>query len=507
MNQITLTPNIGMISIPFPTLLTFIGIASIILTALIVFVFKKHKEILMTLFQTFCGLLFLVSGFVKAVDPLGTGYKMVDYFTEFESTFGDTAVGFIAPLFPFLSQYSTGFSVFMIILEIVLGIMLITGSRSKLVAWLFFLLVAFFTVLTGFTYLTGYVPSGVNFFEFSNWGPYVKTNMKVTDCGCFGDFIKLEPKTSFLKDVFLLIPAIYFIVRNRKMHSLFPARVNSGIETVSIIGLLFYCLSNFVWDIPSVDFRPFAIGKDVAKTKEIEEQAMADVQITGWKLKNKGSGEEIVLANAEYMSNFKQYPKTEWSVVDQIKTEPLIKATKISEFEMQDMEGNDITYEFLGEGSRFLIVSYKLYADITSEKKMVKDSIFSVDTIVVEGGDPQIVRSFDRIQEKEVTLPVFNWDRGFSRDIRDKLLPEIRKITAKGIPVTWVIGGSGTTEIEALVSDMNVQNVQMAQADDILLKTIVRSNPGVVLWKDGNIVDKWHIDKLPSGEEILNQYF
>jgi len=488
------------------TLLLNIGIVSLILSALIIFGLKKHKEILMTFLQTFCGVLFLFSGWVKAVDPLGTGYKMVDYFTEFESTFADTALSFIAPLFPFFSGYSTAFSVVMIILEIMLGIMLITGSRSKLVAWLFFGLVAFFTVLTGFTYLTGYVPPGTNFFEFSNWGPYVKTNMKVTDCGCFGDFIKLEPKTSFFKDVVLLFPAIYFLVRNRKMHSLFHTGTNFMIETASLVGLLFYCLSNFMWDIPSVDFRPFAKGKDVAKTKAIEEQAMADVKITDWRLKNKASGKEIVIANTEYMTNYKNYPKAEWGVVDQIKTEPAIKSTKISEFEIQDVDDNDITSDFLGEGTQILIVSYKLYADITTEKVMTKDSLYMMDTLYSDDGVMTIDKRFDRVESKEETVPVFNWDKGFKADIKKKLLPVIDQLTAKGVPATWVVGGAGSTEINALARDMNIKDIRMAQADDILLKTIVRSNPGVVLWKDGKIVDKWHIDKLPTGDAIIQQY-
>jgi len=489
------------------TLLLNIGIVSLILSAIIIFGFKKHKEMLMTFLQTFCGVLFLFSGWVKAVDPLGTGYKMVDYFTEFESTFADTALSFIAPMFPFLSGYSTGFSVFMIILEIVLGIMLITGSKSRLVAWLFFGLVAFFTVLTGFTYLTGYVPSGTNFFEFSNWGPYVKSNMKVTDCGCFGDFIKLEPKTSFLKDVFLLIPATYFLIRNHKMHDLFHGGTNFMIEVAATLGLLFYCLSNFVWDIPSVDFRPFAKGKDVAKTKEVEEQAMANVKITDWKLKNKESGEEIIIANNEYMTNFKNYPKTEWSVVDQIKTEPLVKSTKISEFELYDIDDNDITADFLGQGTQLLIVSYKLYADITTEKVMTLDSLYKMDTLYADDGVMTVSKTFDTVKERQETVPVFAWDKGFKSDIMDKLVPVINSLTAKGVPATWVVGGSGSTEINALAKDMKLKDIRMAQADDILLKTIVRSNPGVVLWRDGQILDKWHIDKLPDAEEIYSQYF
>ena len=75
------------------------------------------------------------------------------------------------------------------------------GYYRKWTAWLFFLIVFFFTILTGFTYLTGYVPLDANFFDFSAWGPYVKENMRVTDCGCFGDFIKLDPKISFFKDL------------------------------------------------------------------------------------------------------------------------------------------------------------------------------------------------------------------------------------------------------------------------------------------------------------------
>ena len=92
-------------------LLFRVGIAAVILTLLTSFVFKKHKSWLMTFVQNYCGALFLFSGWVKAVDPLGTAYKLQDYFGEFESTFSETAISFIAPMFPFLSQYAVTFSV------------------------------------------------------------------------------------------------------------------------------------------------------------------------------------------------------------------------------------------------------------------------------------------------------------------------------------------------------------------------------------------------------------
>jgi len=191
------------------TLLIVIAIFAAVAAAATYF-FHKSRNIFISLLQYFCGFLFIVSGFVKAVDPLGTAFKMEDYFAQFEFVARESFLSPIASVFPFMAHYSLAFSIFTIVLEIMLGIMLVLVSRPKFTAWTFFLLIIFFTILTGFTYLTGYVPDDVNFFEFTKWGAYEASNMKVTDCGCFGDFIKLEPRISFFKDIFLLIPAIIF---------------------------------------------------------------------------------------------------------------------------------------------------------------------------------------------------------------------------------------------------------------------------------------------------------
>ncbi|MEY4135228.1 MAG: hypothetical protein RL386_1578, partial [Bacteroidota bacterium] len=169
-----------------------IGIAAVVLSILTGLFTDRLQNKPLSFLQFFSGVLFIVSGAVKAIDPLGTAYKMGQYFAAFEGVFKPTAASWISPLFPWLAQFTEGFAVGMIVLEIVLGIGLVIGFMPRLTAWIFLLLVLFFTVLTGFTYLTGYVPSEVNFFEFGKWGKYVATNMKVTDCGCFGDFIKLE---------------------------------------------------------------------------------------------------------------------------------------------------------------------------------------------------------------------------------------------------------------------------------------------------------------------------
>ena len=154
------------------TLLLYIGIAAVVLTGITKFVLRAGRSLPMSFLQNFVGALFLFSGYVKAIDPLGTAYKMEQYFAEFESTANGAGLEWLAPLFPWLSELSVGFSVFMIVLEIMLGMMLVLGAKPRLTVGLLFPIVAFFTVLTGFTYLTGYVPSGVNFFDFASWGAY-----------------------------------------------------------------------------------------------------------------------------------------------------------------------------------------------------------------------------------------------------------------------------------------------------------------------------------------------
>ena len=94
------------------TLILYIAVAAAILTGIIGLLKKGHKHWLMTFLQNFTGILFIISGLVKAVDPMGTAFKMEQYFTEFEYTFADTAMSFMAPLFPFLSSIIACFSRF-----------------------------------------------------------------------------------------------------------------------------------------------------------------------------------------------------------------------------------------------------------------------------------------------------------------------------------------------------------------------------------------------------------
>lgn len=486
------------------TLLTYIGIAALMLTLLTGFVWRKVISWPVSFLQHFAGTLFVVSGFVKAIDPLGTAYKMEQYFGEFSSTFKSTSFAFLSPFFEWMTGMVTGFAVFMIVFEIVLGIMLIIGASRRLSSWLFFLLVLFFTFLTGFTYLTGYVPEGVNFFSFSKWGPFVETNMKVTDCGCFGDFIKLKPFTSFLKDVFLLLPAIVFLFSTKKMHQLLKGNIRNGIIAVSILGSLLYCFNNYIWDIPAINFRPFKPGVNIPERRTKEQEAMQNVKILAFKLTSKKDGKVIEIPYDQYMKESSKYSGDEWEF-DQIKSEPAIQPTKISDFAVTGPTGDDVTEEILAvKGYNFMIVAYDLHVDTKSDYVMVPDTSYSRDTVNANG-TISIVKKIDKISKRKVRKDTYIWDEDYLKrwSKLNKMIADSKKAEVKSYVITKPYD---PILIDAFKAKAQV-NYPVLRADDILLKTIIRSNPGVLLIKDGTILEDWHIRKLPSFAEIQAKYW
>ncbi len=482
------------------TLVLMIAAIAVVLTLLVGLVYRSQENWLVTFLQNFCGSLFIFSGAVKAIDPLGTAYKMEQYFAEFQYTFEDTWFSFLAPMFPWLSEYSAGFSVAMIILEIVVGLALIIGSWRKLTSWVFLVIVAFFTFLTGFTYLTGYVPDGVNFFQFAQWGEYVETNMKVTDCGCFGDFLKLEPRVSFMKDVFLMVPALIFVFMHRQMHQLFTPTGRAILLAVVGIGTYIFCISNYKWDLPIVDFRPFKEGVNIAEQKQAEMDAAANVEVIAYQLTNKSSGKVVELPYDQFMKEFKNYPGEEWEY-EQIQSEPAIERTKISEFEFQSMEtGEDMAETVLSiPGYNFFIVSHKMYGEQTGTEVIeVPETTYVRDSVTQEITDTLMTTT-------TVERGIYSWQQDYLNRWKDALNPVIEAAQADGYPAHAVVAFESPEKVNAL-REATGSDYTFFVADDILLKTIIRSNPGVVLLKNGEIIKKWHIKKLPSYEEIKANY-
>src|SRR5215213_3577191 len=148
--------------------------------------------------QILVGILFIISGLVKANDPLGLAYKMEEFFEIWNRSLSAGhffANGFLISLFNFLHAHSLFLSVVMITLEIVTGIALLIGWRKKFILYLLLALIIFFTFLTGYAYLSKN-PDG---------------SAKFTNCGCFGDCLPITPGTSFTKDLLLLAMIIFLI--------------------------------------------------------------------------------------------------------------------------------------------------------------------------------------------------------------------------------------------------------------------------------------------------------
>lgn len=497
-------------------------IVLIVVSGLLTFLIRNRlegkKNMLMSFIQFFLGFLFIVSGFVKAVDPLGTSYKMEEYFQEFQSLFEPTWFSFLTPFFGFLEHYSLGIGIMMILFETILGIMIIIGFRPKLTSWLYLIIVLFFAILTGYTYLTGYVPQGVNFFSFSSWGEFAETNMKVTDCGCFGDFIKISAFDTFLKNIIFLIPIIYMLFRSKDMHQFSNKIIRGIIVLSSIVLLLLFNLSNYKWGLPIVDFRPFKEGVDVPKQMALELEAMVNVREIAVLLKNKNTGQIVELPKEQYEATISEYPDSIWMIKDRLMTEPEIPQTELSDLAIEDFEGNDMTASIFSiEGYHFLVVSSKMMSDAEPYTYTVKDSIFGIDTIFkadtifvndsvpyVNNDSMMFKKTLREVVEKEMQGYNYIWESDYLKAFMKDISPLVRDAKKDNINVD-IVAPCTIEMIEDFKKD-GAPDTRYFTADDITLKTIIRSNPGVVLLKKGVIVKKWHYKKLPDYETIKAEY-
>jgi len=377
--------------------------------------------------------------------------------------------------------------------------MLIIGFRNKLSAWLFFGVVAFFTFLTGFTALTGYVPEGTNFFSFGSWGAFDENNMKVTDCGCFGDFLKLEPFTSFKKDLFLLIPAFIFLFRTKNMHSIFSDKTQFALVGGTTLLTALFCFSNYVWDLPVKDFRVFQEGVNIKDKRAKELKASAEAPIT-MVMTNKETKEVTKLPYDDFMSRFSEFPKDKFDY-DQERGKPEIELTKITELSIT-AGGGDNEYEVTDElwdqeGFSLMYVCYTLGYNETEKMITVQDTSWVVDSLGV--------RSVDAIQKREVKGKDYTFADSYKERFTDLVNPFAEAAQKMGMRVYGIAGRASENVIQDFRGEINA-SYPIYKADDIALKTIVRSNPGIVLIKDGTIVKKWHYKKLPDFEDVKEEF-
>lgn len=188
------------------------------------------------------GALFIFSGLVKAIDPIGTAIKLGEYFEVFA-----TDVPSMHGFFHFLNQNAPILAVIFVVSEVVLGMALLIGFKRKITVWLLFLMVVFFTFLTFYS-------------AYFN---------KVTDCGCFGDFLPLKPWESFTKDVVLFVLISVLLVQVKKLTNTSTFFTFMVMSTTTLLSgfLTFYAIR---YEAP-IDFRAYAIGKNIAEQMKSQE--------------------------------------------------------------------------------------------------------------------------------------------------------------------------------------------------------------------------------------------
>lgn len=292
---------------------------------------SKFKQSVAGFARTLLGLVFIVSGFVKAIDPLGTVYKIEDYLKAFG--------GFFTELLPFATVAAVG----MIALEFVLGICMLLNIRTQWTSWL---ALAFYLVMTPLTL-------------------YIAINNPVSDCGCFGDAIVISNWQTFGKNMVLLVLAIILVVWRKHTNQLWHNAVEIIIfvlATGAVGGLMAYTYNH----LPLIDFRPYKIGNNIPELMAWPDNAEQDQYETTFIYSKNGVEHEFTLEN---------YPQDDdsWTFVRQEST--LIKKgyePPIHDFEIFNTMDEDITEDILSSTEPVtLVVMYDLNkADKTQLNKV-----------------------------------------------------------------------------------------------------------------------------------------
>ncbi|MFN8238397.1 MAG: DoxX family protein [Chitinophagales bacterium] len=401
-------------------LITLIGLfaaIAFVMTILGKFLLKQ-QNIAINFLRYFVGVWFIFSGVVKAIDPTGTAIKMEEYFEIFEKY-----VPALTFLWKIMAEQALAVSVFMIVLEIYLGIALILGTWKKSTIWLLVLLIAFFTFLTGFSAKTG----------------------KVTDCGCFGDFIKLAPVQSFYKDIFLTALILIILFGQKSIKEILPKKINKTVLLLLTVAAIAFTFRNIYYE-PIKDFRPYLVGTSIPDCLKLPPNAKPYKYENTFIYKNKKSGEVKEFKNSwpQDMDN--------WTFVD--RKDVMIQKgddPKCKDFAIKDANGGDNSSSFFEE----------------------EEYIFFI-----------IIPDLKKVSDKGM----------------EKIKP-IAAAAEKEGKYVYILTGSIISDVEAYEQKHNM-HYEIYNADATPLKTIMRSNPGLLILKKGIIAGKFHYNELSTYEAL-----
>ncbi len=362
------------------------------------------RNIITQVSRVLVGLLFIISGLIKLNDPVGFSYKLGEYFSESVLNM------------PFLVPYALALAVFIVIFEAVLGFMLLVGYKPKFTVWSLLLMIVFFTFLTFYS-------------AYFN---------KVTDCGCFGDALKLTPWQSFTKDVVLLFLILILFFNQKLIKPFLSGNVTNILVFLSIAlcGFMGYYVLNH---LPIIDFRAYKVGTNIPKAMEIPEGAPKAVVEMKFIYNVGGVNKEYTVdqignlpADAKFVDR-----------IDKVISEGYVP--HVHDFTIEK-DGEDHTTEMMAEPKLMAFIMYEL-------EKADADGIRQLNDLTV------------RAQKK-----------GY-----------------KVIAMT----SSGADQIAAMKRKYHL-NFDFYFTDATTLKTIERANPSIVIFNTGTIVQKAHYNDIDS---------
>ncbi|WP_346863252.1 BT_3928 family protein [uncultured Draconibacterium sp.] len=361
------------------------------------------------------GIIFIFSGFVKGIDPLGSTYKFTDYFNALGMEW------LIWAAFPLGILLAFG--------EFAIGIAFLFNWWMRLFSWLGLLFMAFFTPLT----------------------LWIAIKNPVTDCGCFGDALVISNWETFYKNLVIIVIAIVAVVNRDWFAKQVKTKVPAILSILSFIvyfGIVFYSYNH----LPVFDFRPYKTGTNIPEAMSTPEGAPQEVYENIFYYKNKNTGEVKKFTEQNYpwkdTLNW-EYDNLESKLIQEGYEPP------IHDFRIETPDGENIIDFFIyDENYVFMLVAYDLSKTST--------------------------KSQDEIN----TLA--NW--AMEQDL------------------SFICLTSSVYEESMAFAEANNAPYEFFNCDEVTLKTIIRSNPGLVVLKDGNVVGKWHYNDIPTPEEFQKKF-
>ncbi len=359
------------------------------------------------------GAVFIFSGLVKLNDPMGTAYKLEEYFEVFANDFGSFFLNF--------KDASKFLSIVMSSLEVILGVALLLRWHLRAILWALLALLVFFAFLTF----------------------YSAAFNKVTDCGCFGDFIKLTPWTSFSKDMVLLgLWVVVFFNQRFLRHSF--ARGNTGVMLMTVVTAVAVGIGmRALGHLPYYDPLPYKVGANIKQLMKPQEPAKFSYTFT---------------RNGE-TKTFNEFPTdSTWKYQTMTLLNPKTSRAKITDFKISNPDGNDTD----DNGQSYtdqLLTGNKLVLIVQNTNKADRDRFEAINKLLAAA------------EHSRRHLGVL------------------------------VITSSSRGKFDSFRHEVNLA-VPYYLADGTVLKSIIRSNPGLLVLRDGVVLAKYHYHDIPNLYEV-----